>query len=188
MTIAFRSRPSFVSRSFFMASAFLASVVISLTTGCASGGFKLTRQYATFVNSQNIVIRILLYIFTSIVFAATLLIDMVINNTMDFWSGRVSSGTYNFKSGDKTYTAKHEILETNLKRSTIETHDLQGHLLETVRIEETKTKNIEVYVNDVLRTRVSNINEVPVATTFDKNGFMSQANILVSSERLATVQ
>lgn len=53
-----------------------------LATGCASGGFKLTRQYAQFVNRQQLILRIVLYILTSIVFAATLLIDAVIFNTM----------------------------------------------------------------------------------------------------------
>ena len=60
-------------------------------------------------------------------------------------------------------------------------------MLETVRIEETKTKEIEVYVNNVLRTRVSDINELPVATIFDKSGCVSQSNILALSERQAAI-
>ena len=58
-------------------------------------------------------------------FAITLLVDMVIFNTMDFWEGRVSAGEYNYQSGDKTFYVRHEILPgTKLKRSlSVATHE-----------------------------------------------------------------
>lgn len=186
MMFSLFSRRHAAPRAFFFASAFLASGLIALTSGCASGGFKLTRQYASFVNRQNIVVRILLYIFTSIVFAATLLIDFVINNTIDFWNGRVAAGTYNFKSGDKTFVARHEMQPgSNLKRSTIEVRDLKGDLLQTVLLQETNKNEIEVFIDGVLRTRVRDIHDAPVASLYDTNG-SPIANDLPITASLAT--
>lgn len=175
-----------VSRAAFLASALAASCVMALTTGCASGGFKLTRQYASFVNSQTLIIRILIYIFTGIVFAVTMLIDLVVNNTIDFWSGKVSAGSYDFKKGDKTYVAKHEFLPgTDLKRSTIEIRDQHSHLLQTVRLQETPAHEIEVFVDNVLRTRVSNIRNAPVATIFDRKGLVVQNDVSILNPNIA---
>src|SRR5690606_10112033 len=101
-------------------------------------GFKITRQYARFVNSQMIVLRIILYILTSIVFAVTLLVDMVVFNTIDFWNGTVSQGDYEFKDGGKTYHARHEILPSKLKQSTIKISDENGKHLQEVVLRETE--------------------------------------------------
>lgn len=155
---------------------------MALTTGCASGGFKLTRQYARFVNRQMIIIRIVLYLLTAIVFAATLLIDMVIFNTLDFWQGKVSEGTYDFKSGDKTYHVRHEILpETLLKRSTIQVLGQNQQLLQQTVLQETAVGEIEMLVDGELRTRVRDISGVPVASIFDAKGrFVEDQFVLFS--------
>ena len=80
------------------------SVAMLATAGCASGGFKLTREYARWVNSKNIILRIILYILTAVVFAVTMLIDLVVFNTMDFWNGTVSQGDYKFKGEEASRT------------------------------------------------------------------------------------
>ena len=60
-------------RKFIYAILIFSVSILSVTqVGCASGGFKLTRQYARFVNKQQIIIRIVLYILTAVVFLATL--------------------------------------------------------------------------------------------------------------------
>ncbi|MES2854537.1 MAG: hypothetical protein V4692_01685, partial [Bdellovibrionota bacterium] len=64
-----------VSRTSFYLGSFIACAIMALSTGCASGGFKYTRKYAQFINGQMILIRIILYIFTSIVFVITMLVD-----------------------------------------------------------------------------------------------------------------
>lgn len=159
------------SNSLFYIGALLACSVMAMTTGCASGGFKLTRQYAGFVNKQMIVIRIILYLLTGIVFLATLLIDMVIFNTMDFWEGRVSQGTYDFKEGDKTYQARHEVMpETNLKRSTIKIFDKNHTLLQEVVLRETPSGEIEMAIDGKVRSRVRNLLGIPTALIFDERG------------------
>lgn len=163
----------------FKISALAACCVLALTTGCASGGFKLTREYARFVNSKMIILRIVLYIFTSIVFAITMLIDMVVFNTIDFWEGKVSQGTYDFKDGEKSFHAKHEILPgSNLKKSTILVTDAKNTLLQKVELLETATGEVELYIDGQLRTRVKDIKSLPVATLFDEKGRMIKEDTL----------
>jgi hypothetical protein len=108
----------------FYVASFVACGIMALTTGCASGGFKLTRSCARWVNKQNLILRIIIYIFTAVVFAVTILIDYVIFNTIDFWEGTVSGGHYDFQDSDRNYHAFHEVMPgTQLKRSTITATD-----------------------------------------------------------------
>jgi hypothetical protein len=159
------------ARPFSYLSAFAACAVMSLTTGCASGGFKLTRQYAQFVNSQKVVVRVILYILTFVVFAATVLIDMVVLNTMDFWQGKVSAGDYNFQGGDKTYQVRHEFQPgTQLHRSTIQILNKDRKLLQKVVLAETAGGEIEVTIDGRRRGRVHGLSDIPIASLYDKNG------------------
>jgi hypothetical protein len=168
-----------VSKVGFNISALLACSVLALTTGCASGGFKLTRQYARFVNSKMIVLRVVLYIFTAIVFAVTMLIDMVIFNTIDFWEGKVSQGTYDFQDGEKSYHVKHEILpNSELKKSTILVTDASSALLQKVELLETAGGEVEFYVDGQIRARVRDIKSLPVASLFDQKGQLIEENTL----------
>lgn len=174
------------TRSFFFVGSFIACAIMALTTGCASGGYKLTRQYAGWINSQNIIIRIVLYILTSVVFFVTLLIDVVINNTMDFWEGRVSAGDFEFKEGGKTYQVRHEFIEgTQLKRSTIRITESAASTEHVLVLNETPSGEIELFIDGKLRTRVSGISAIPVASTFDDNGHLIQENILWLAHGLA---
>ena len=65
-------------KALFYPLTFAASVMMCLTTGCVSGGFKLTRQYAGWVNSQHIVIKSLLYILGFVIFAITLIPELTL--------------------------------------------------------------------------------------------------------------
>lgn len=169
-------------------SSFLACSIMALATGCASGGYKLTRQYARWINSQQLIVRVILYVLTSFVFMVTLLIDAVIYNTMDFWEGRVSAGNYQFKDGAKTYNVKHEVLPNQLKRSTIEI--LDGDRKQEVVLNETVTKEIEVFVDGHLRSVVRGISELPVASVYDVNGNLESQHMIfsVTSTASATSQ
>lgn len=148
----------------------LALVIGVGTTGCASGGFKLTRQYARFVNSQNILIRIILYIFTSIVFVATIIVDSVIFNTMDFWSGTVSQGTFEFNEADKKFVVQHSIDAQNLKKSLITVTGLNGEKLQELVLQETANSQIQVWVDGKMTTQIENIHQFPMAKHFSKHG------------------
>lgn len=158
---------------FFYVASFIACGLMALTTGCASGGYKLTRTYARWVNKQNVILRIIIYLLTSIVFAVTFLIDSVVFNTMDFWQGTVSGGNFDFQDGDRNYHASHEVMPgTQLKRSTITVTDKDKKLLQTVVLKETLTGEIELYVDGNLRTKVRDIASLPIATYYDASGKM----------------
>lgn len=177
---------SLLTKPLFYLTSLAACSVMALSTGCASGGFKLTREYARWVNGQNIILRIVLYILTSIVFAVTLLIDMVLFNTMDFWQGKVSKGDYQFKEEGRTYNVKHEFLNgTQRKQSTIAILDEKSSLLQTVVLTETEKGEIELYVDGKLRTRVTDINTLPVASFFRVDGTLERTDLSVLGSTVA---
>jgi hypothetical protein len=160
----------------------LASLTMAFAVGCASGGFKLTRSYAELVNRQNVVVRVVLYILTSVIFVVTMLIDLVYYNTMDFWDGRVAAGDYTFQQGEKTFLVKHEVLPgAPLKRSTIEIVDRDKKLLQTVVLQETTAGEIELRVDGRLRTKVRDLSSLPMITSYDALGTMT-------SDRIALVE
>ncbi len=140
------------------------SVVSALTmtsslSSCASGGFKLTRDYARWVNSQNIIIRIILYIFTSFVFGITILIDAVIFNTMDFWEGRVSQGDYLFEKDGKNFLVKHS--QNNDLKKTIIQISQNNNIIETLVIEQKENGNIDVLKNGQKIATAQDLNTLP---------------------------
>jgi hypothetical protein len=173
----------------YLASLFACIVMSTAITGCASGGYKLTRQFAGWLNSQNLILRVILYLLTGIVFGVTLLIDWVVFNTMDFWQGRVSSGTYEKTEGDKTYLAKHEILPgQNLKRSTLTVKDKNFKVVKEVKIIELASGEIELYIDGTLKTRVSNISWLPVAKIFDSKGQVTDEKMLFTETMLISAK
>jgi len=149
---------------------FMASVAI---TGCASGGFHWTRKWAGFVNSQHIIIRILLYIFLGIVFTVTLLLDLVIFNTMDFWEGKVSDGSHTFKDGTTLYAVQHwhSGAEGRLRNTRIEVTDASsGRVSRTILITEVSENRIQLFENGKLLAEADDILTLPMVTKFDAQG------------------
>ncbi len=170
----------FWTRTLFYFGSLAACLVMAVTTGCASGGYKLTRKYASWVNSQNIIIRIVLYILTTVVFGVTLLIDTVVFNTMDFWQGKVSEGKYEFKDADKVYQVEHKIVPgTNLKNSTIKILNADNSVHKIVMMNETISGEIDLIIDGQLRSRVRNITTIPVAKTFDHKGDVVEEKVLL---------
>ena len=166
--------------------AFVACFIMALGTGCVSGGFKMTRDYAGWVNKQDVIIRVILYIVTFVVFLVTILIDVVINNTEDFWDGTVAQGNYDFHRDGKTYQAHHEFMPgTKLKRSTIEVRDTNKKLLQIVVFKEVAGGEVELYVDGKLRTRVRNISKLLVVSIFDKNGVKTKEKLVPLNTAMA---
>lgn len=166
-------------RPFAYLAAFLACTVAGLTSGCVSGGYKLTRQYATFVNGQQVIVRVLLYIFTLFIFGITLIVDDIIFNTMDFWKGTVSENTYKFNKDDKTYVVQHEFVgPALLKRSTIKTFDSHMKQLQEVVLNETANHQIEFYVDGKLRVRADSLDALPMISVFDAKGQLEQTQFM----------
>jgi len=170
-----------LSRPISYLAAFAACTVTAFATGCASGGYHLTRQYAQWVNSNPVILRVILYIFTAVVFAITLLIDGVFFNTMDFWNGRVSAGDFTFKDQKKTFQVRHEYQPGNLRRSTVHVTDESGKQLQEVVFNETADHEVELFVDGQLRTKVHNINEIPIASNYDEKGNLVSENMIFSA-------
>lgn len=166
----------------------LAASLAAFTSGCASGGFQLTREYAGFVNRQHVVLRVVLYILTSIIFGVTLLIDLVVNNTMDFWDGRVSQGTYSFSQDERSYVAQHEIGADGRKTSHIEVFAKDKSKLQDVVLKQTAQMDIEVFIDGQLKGRVSNISELPRVTMYNRHGAGTQSRPLWSPEEQLAVR
>lgn len=179
----------FCSKPVFYIGSLLACAMLAFTTGCASGGYKLTRQYARWVNSQNIIIRIIIYLLTSVVFAVTLLIDAVIFNTIDFWEGKVSGGKFEFKEGEKIYQVHHEIIPgSGLKRSTINVTNADQVLVQQIVMNETANGEIELLIDGKVRSHVRNITSIPVATIFDQSGQKTEEKVLLFDATVFTKQ
>jgi len=168
------------SKLFFYVGSMIACIVMAFTTGCASGGFKVTRQYAGFVNKQFILLRIVLYILTFVVFGVTMLIDMVVFNTLDFWEGRVSEGHYQFDKEGRTFQVQHEIVPGSfLKKTTIQIFDSEKKLVQTVLLQQIVNGEIEMHVDGKLRTRVRDINSLPVASIYDAKGSLVEDKLIL---------
>lgn len=151
------------TRILFYFCAGLSCLFMAFNTGCVSGGFKLTRQYAGWLNSQNIFIRIILYIVASVIFAVTLLIDVVLFNTMDFWEGRVSAGDYEFRQDNKVYMVKHQYLPgSNFRQSSIKVFDNNMSLQHEITLTELANGNVQVLADGQLRE--VGINQISKAT------------------------
>jgi len=169
-----------VSKICFYLGSILACLPLAFTTGCASGGYKLTRQYSGWVNSQNIIIRIILYLLTGIIYGITLLADWVIFNTIDFWEGRISDGRFDYREGDRTYHVHHETLsESKLKRSTIEIFNSKNQLIQTVVMSQTAQGEIETRIDGKVRSRIRDLSGIPIATHFDIAGMQIEEKTIL---------
>lgn len=150
-------------------SAFLSAGLAMVTTGCASGGYSLSRGLAGWINKQNIFLRIILYLFIGGAFFFTILLDMLIFNTVDFWTGRVSAGTYEFKDAKRVYVVNHSF-EGDLHRTQILVNDLDGKKIGEVLLKETASHEVEYFENGNLKAKFDGIESVPRVTRFDDKG------------------
>ncbi len=134
-----------------------------LQLGCASGGYKMTRKFSGFVNKQNIIIRIILYIVAVPIYGITLALDAVIFNTMDFWEGRVSANTYNFEKDGQKYIVKHFYKgEEKLRNTQITFQSEAGEKQKELLISEAPDGRIKVYVDGKFEMIIKDINDLPL--------------------------
>jgi hypothetical protein len=129
--------------------------------GCAAGNYGLTRTVAKWNLKMSVVPRVLIYIAFVIipVYGLATLFDLVINNTIEFWSGKAA------------VTAKNEIFEQDghrvevahsmspLKRSEFKSYDQKGMLLATTVFAEEQSGEISVFVDGVKRGQVKEIDQ-----------------------------
>ncbi|MGE4231838.1 MAG: DUF3332 family protein [Bacteriovoracia bacterium] len=116
--------------------------------GCAAGNWNLIRKVANWNLKMSILPRVLVYIILVIipVYAVTALLDAVIFNTIEFWTGsaviRADHKVFE-KDGDKV-----EIVNTvdPLKKSKITTTHKDGSI-QVVEMIETPRGTIEIFMD-----------------------------------------
>ncbi len=150
-------------------------VLVAMLGGCASGGYKLTRDYSGFVNRQNIVIRIVLYIFTFFVFPITLIADFVLFNTLDFWEGRVSANSYTHEDGDRIFYVENSLQENSTLRYTkirVAHRGLDESIQDIALLELTETANgkIDFLENGKLKASLDSISSFPQLSDYHALG------------------
>lgn len=169
-------------------SAFLSAGLMVATSGCASGGYSISRSFAGWINKNNILLRIVLYIFLGGAFLFTLVADLLVMNTIDFWTGKVSQGTYEFKDAEKTFVVKHS-LQGDLHQTHIEIKNSQGKKLQDILMKETARLEVEYYLDGVLKAKFDNIESVPRVTQFDRKGrIFKQENLPEYADRKIAAQ
>jgi hypothetical protein len=137
-------------------------------TGCASGGYKLTRAYARFINSKPLLLRIVLYIFIGIFFVVTELLDALIFNTVDFWSGKVSANQHRFEKDGNVIEVAHS--RSPLRQSVFDISERSGKKTR-VELREVADQKVDVYVNGTRKARLDSIDEAMSSLTmFGRDG------------------
>ncbi len=162
--------PKFFKKFALTFTAIWSAVLVCTTSGCASGGYKLTRKYSSWVNKNNIVLRVVLYLLTGIVYAVTMLIDVVIFNTMDFWNGRVSQGDYQYNKEGRTYFVHHSQDDvTGLRQSRIVISE-NDRSIQTIVLRETPNLEVELEVDGVVRGKATDLSTLPLLSVYNQKG------------------
>lgn len=80
------------------------------SSGCATGGYRFTVTYSRWLHAQPLLLRVVLYILIGWVAFVTALIDVLVNNVIDFWSGKVTTASLDQKFEKNGYmiAAHHE--------------------------------------------------------------------------------
>lgn len=137
---------------------------------CLSGGWKVTRMVAKWNNSLTIIPRILIYVafFIIQVYTITALIDSIVFNTIDFWTGTVSAMNYKYQKDGNDVAVEHSRFP--LRRSVITTSK-DGVVKSVVEIKELESGKIALVVNGVLRGEFNNIRDVePSLVLYKEDG------------------
>lgn len=137
-------------------------------SGCASGGYKLTRSYARFINSKPLLLRIVLYIFIGIFFVVTEILDALIFNTVDFWSGKVSANQHRFEKDGTVVEVAHS--RSPLRQSVFDITERNGKKTR-VELREVADQKVDVYVNGTRKARLDSIEDAMSSLTmFGEDG------------------
>ena len=134
-------------------------------TGCAAGGFKLTRGLARWNNSKSIVPRILIYIAFGLllpVYIITLLVDFVVMNTIDFWEGTVASQNVNYEEKGVHYAVAH--VRDPLRHTTIRM-SIGDQLKSVVELRELENGKIALSIDGVRRAELNDIRDAGAQLT-----------------------
>ena len=141
--------------------ALLLAVIIPSTfmNGCAAGNYGFTRSVAKWNLRMSVIPRVLIYIVFIIVpvYGVAVLLDLILNNTIEFWSGKavVNAKNESFeRDGYRVYVAH---TRDPLRKSEFQSYDQSGKLQGTLLLSEESSGSISVFVNGVKRGQVKEI-------------------------------
>jgi hypothetical protein len=131
-----------------------ATMAFNILAGC-SGGYMLSRTFAKWLNAKGIVLRVLLWLFVWPVYLLAVITDEVVLNTIDFWTGRVTSD--NTKFFEKDGVRVQVVHSRNPLRRSVFTIDTKNGDHSVIELRETVIGSIEVYRDGLKRNEVKDI-------------------------------
>ena len=139
----------------------LMMAVTTFSSGCAAGNFGFTRGVAKWNLKMALLPRILVYILFVIipVYGVALLLDLILNNTIEFWTGSALLTAQNktfYKDGlrvDVVHSAD------PLRKTVMTVYDKMGKVSSVVELRENSHQAIELYVDNVKKAEVTNIKD-----------------------------
>jgi hypothetical protein len=140
--------------------------LIALTTslsmnGCAAGNFGFVRSVAKWNLKHSLLPRILFYILLVIipVYPIALLLDLLINNTIEFWTGSAPMTAKNETFHKDGYRVDVAHTMNPLRKTVMTAYDPKGAVASVVEFRETAEEKIELYVNSEKKAEVKNTKE-----------------------------
>ena len=130
-------------------------VVCLTTTACSTGGYKLARAYSKWLHSQGTFLRIVLYLtITAPVIIVAFVVDTLIFNVVDFWTGTVSAKNEVIEKDGMRVMIAHS--RTPLRKSVITMIPKEG-ATSVIELRETAQHSVEVYRDGVKKAEMENI-------------------------------
>lgn len=140
--------------------------------GCMAGNYNALRTVAKWNNKFSILPRVLIYIVFIIIpiYPIAGLIDVIVANTIEFWTGDQIIKAQNKKIEKDGQTVEIAHSRAPLRNTTITTTAKNGTKSVT-EIRETEQKIIEVYVDGIKTGEIADIEkEMPKLITYAPNG------------------
>lgn len=165
-------------------------------TGCAAGNFGATRSVAHWNQRFSLLPRIIVYIALVVIpiYPLAMLFDMLLNNTLEFWTGRpiMNAKNQTFEKNGYRIEVAHSLAP--LRKTVITAYNKAGQVESVSELRETAGKTVEVYVNGrrVAEVDAPHDNEV-IITTADRQQLSiplstrTESNLDDPSRRAATL-
>lgn len=152
----------FQSRGFRNLAVICALLVGSASfSGCVAGNYGFTRSVSKFNLKMSLVPRVLVYIAFIIipVYGIAILLDLLINNTIEFWSGKAvhTAQNHTFEKDGLRIEVAHSL--DPLRRSEFKSYNAKGELISTTELVEQESGAIAVIVNGESRGEVKMIDK-----------------------------
>jgi hypothetical protein len=118
-------------------------------TGCVTGGYKWTIGFSKWIHSKGTFLRIVLYLLLGWVVGILTTGDIFFNNLIDFWSGKVTTGSldHKFEKDGNTIYVHNE--RTPLRKSTFDIYKSDG-TFEKIIMQENEDGQVTASRNGIL--------------------------------------